>query len=89
MHNASSPSMRGRRIAAIASAAALICSFGAVGATPAFADTYSSDLVATAEGAVTRGTIPAGALSVVNYSSSRWILGWFGHLRTGKITLPT
>lgn len=67
-HNESSPSMRGRRIAAIASAAALICSFGAVGAAPAFADTYSSGLVATAEGAVTRGTIPAGALSVVNFA---------------------
>ena len=68
MHNESSPSMRGRRIAAIASAAVLICSFGAVGTTPAFADTYSSGLVATAEGAVTRGTIPAGALSVVNFA---------------------
>lgn len=68
MHSESSPSKRGRRIAAIASAAALVCSFGALGTTPAFADTYSSSLVAMAQNAVTRGTIPAGALSVVNFA---------------------
>lgn len=55
------------RLAAACTALALCATFGAT-ATTAAADTRSSVQVATAADAVTSGTIPAGALSVVNFA---------------------